>query len=41
LKAGQVLRLDSNPHFGVESGGRWRLGSLTVRPKTFKMGYKF
>ena len=31
LKKGQTLRLDSSPHFGVESPGQWRLGSLTVR----------
>jgi hypothetical protein len=32
LKAGEVLRLDSGPHFGVEPAGRWRLGAVTVRP---------
>ena len=31
LKKGQTLRLDSSPHFGTESPGQWRLGSLTVR----------
>jgi len=31
LQAGQTLRLDSSPHLGVESSGRWRLGALTVR----------
>jgi hypothetical protein len=31
VKAGQTLRLDSSPHFGVEAAGRWRLASLTVR----------
>ena len=31
LKAGQPLRLDSSPHYGVEAQGRWRLGSLTLR----------
>lgn len=31
LPAGQTLRLDSSPHLGVESPGRWRLGALTVR----------
>lgn len=31
LKKGQPLRLDSSPHFGTESPGQWRLGSLTVR----------
>ncbi len=31
LKQGQGLRLDSSPHYGVESPGRWRLGALTVR----------
>ena len=32
LKAGEVLRLDSSPHYGVEAEGRWRLQSLSVRP---------
>lgn len=32
LKAGQTLRLDSSPHLGVETPGRWRLADLTVRP---------
>jgi arylsulfatase A-like enzyme len=31
LKAGEVLRLDSRPHLGVETSGQWRLGELTVR----------
>jgi hypothetical protein len=31
LKAGEVLRFDSSPHFGVEAPGQWRLGALTVR----------
>ena len=31
LKAGQALRLDSRPHLGVETAGRWRLAALTVR----------
>ena len=31
LKRGEILRLDSSPHFGVESPGSWRLQSLTVR----------
>lgn len=31
LKKGQVLHLDSSPHFGTESPGQWRLGALTVR----------
>lgn len=31
VKAGQKLRLDSSPHFGVEAKGRWRLQALTVR----------
>ena len=31
VRAGQTLRLDSSPHFGVETPGRWRLASLTVR----------
>ncbi len=31
LQTGQTLRLDSSPHFGTESPGQWRLGSLTVR----------
>lgn len=32
LKAGEVLRIDSSPHYSVESPGQWRLGALTVRP---------
>ncbi len=31
LKAGETLRLDSSPHFGVEAAGRWKLGAITVR----------
>lgn len=31
LKAGEVLRLDSSPHYGVEAGGQWRLGAIQVR----------
>jgi hypothetical protein len=31
LKAGRTLLLDSSPHLGVESPGRWRLAALTVR----------
>ena len=31
LNAGETLRLDSSPHFGVETAGTWRLKSLSVR----------
>ncbi|MFK8114074.1 MAG: arylsulfatase [Rubripirellula sp.] len=31
LKEGESLRLESSPHHGVESPGRWRLQSLTIR----------
>ncbi|MEQ9411450.1 MAG: arylsulfatase [Fuerstiella sp.] len=31
LRAGEVLKFDSRPHWGVEAAGRWRLGALTVR----------
>ena len=31
LKKGEVLTLDSSPHYGVETPGQWRLGALTVR----------
>ena len=31
LKAGQPLRLDSSPHFGVEAAGQWRLATIAVR----------
>ena len=31
LRQGEVLRLDSKPHFGVEAAGQWRLGAITVR----------
>ena len=30
VKKGEVLRLDSSPHYGVEAAGRWRLASLAV-----------
>jgi len=32
LKAGEILRLDSSPHHGVEAPGNWRLRELIVRP---------
>ena len=32
LRAGQILRLSSRPHLGVETAGRWRLSSINVRP---------
>ncbi len=32
LRKGEPLRLDSSPHFGVESPGSWRLQSITIRP---------
>ena len=32
LKAGEILRLDSSPHFGSEAAGNWRLRQLVVRP---------
>jgi hypothetical protein len=31
LKAGEILRLDSSPHHGVEAAGNWRLRELIVR----------
>lgn len=31
LKAGETLRLDSSPHYGVEAVGQWRLGAIHVR----------
>ena len=31
LRAGQILRLDSSPHLGVDEPGSWRLAALTVR----------
>ena len=31
LRQGEVLRLDSKPHLGVEAAGQWRLGAITVR----------
>ncbi|HBU58922.1 MAG TPA: hypothetical protein DEB48_03670 [Verrucomicrobiales bacterium] len=31
LLKGEVLRLDSKSHFGVEVSGQWRLGAITVR----------
>ena len=31
LLKGEVLRLDSKPHFGVEVPGQWRLGAISVR----------
>jgi arylsulfatase A len=31
LKKGQTLRLDSSPHYGVETPGKWRLADITVR----------
>lgn len=34
LRAGQVLRLDSTPRFGVETPGEWRLAALTIRVLT-------
>lgn len=32
LKAGQELRLDSSPHYGVDPPGQWRLRSIIIRP---------
>ena len=32
LKKGEMLILDPNPHWGVESSGSWKLESLAVRP---------
>ncbi len=31
LRAGQTLKLDSSPHYGVETAGQWRLGAISVR----------
>ena len=31
LREGEVLRLSSAPHYGVEPPGQWRLGAVTVR----------
>ena len=31
LKRGQRLRLDTHPHWGVETPGNWRVGAVTVR----------
>ncbi|MEL6108115.1 MAG: hypothetical protein AAFU85_18975, partial [Planctomycetota bacterium] len=31
VKAGEAVRLDAGPHFGVESAGSWRLQQLRVR----------
>jgi arylsulfatase A-like enzyme len=31
LRAGQILRLDSSPHLGVDEPGCWRLAAMTVR----------
>jgi arylsulfatase A len=31
LRGGQILRLDSSPHLGVDEPGSWRLAALTVR----------
>ena len=31
LRAGEVLRLDSSPHHGVETPGDWVLRELVVR----------
>jgi hypothetical protein len=31
LRAGQTLKLDSSPHYGVEAAGQWRLGAISVR----------
>jgi len=31
LPAGEILRLDSSPHFGTEAPGRWRLERIAVR----------
>jgi len=31
LRKGQQLKLQSAPHYGVETKGQWRLGSVTVR----------
>jgi len=31
LRTGQILRLDSSPHLGVDEPGSWRLAALTIR----------
>jgi arylsulfatase A-like enzyme len=31
LRAGEILRLESSPHFGVEASGQWRLSAVSVR----------
>ena len=31
LRAGQILKLASSPHYGVEAAGQWRLGAISVR----------
>lgn len=31
LRNGESLTLDSSPHLGIETAGRWRLAALTVR----------
>ena len=31
LRAGEILRLDSSPHHGVETSGDWVLRELVVR----------
>ena len=31
LRAGEILRLDSSPHYGVEASGDWVLRELVVR----------
>ena len=31
LRKGEVLTLNSAPHYGVEAPGQWRLGSITIR----------
>ena len=31
VKKGEILRLDSRPHFGVEAAGQWRVANLSVR----------
>ena len=31
LRSGEVLRLDSSPHYGSEPPGSWRLQELVVR----------
>jgi len=31
VRAGEPLRFDSSPHYGVEAAGKWRLAELTLR----------